>query len=195
MKNVFLVFSAFMLFGLGTDLALAQQSNSSALAGIATLVPTVDNGTTSKVRRRVRANRPRVTGFVLWDTVNDRAVRNLRRGDVINVSALPEFTIVATTAPSEVGFSYQENQTYRIENFNPYVISADRSATPGQIRRKKRKFDEKPNFWQEYQFGKNVLRAVPYSNEKGLGIRGKGAKIVFTLVDTPGRSLVLNKKL
>jgi hypothetical protein len=45
----------------------------------------------------------KITGFTLWNTKTNLAVRSLQNGDIIDTAVTPEFTIIASTFPEQIG--------------------------------------------------------------------------------------------
>lgn len=113
---------------------------------------------------------PRVTSLILWDTTRNVEVRTLQNGDIVDISLLPRFTIIAKTSPTRVGsviFGYQGNSAYSVQNFLPYSISSDHRL--------------RPLTWTNFQLGDNTVSAAPYSRPWGRGRRGQPLAIRFTI--------------
>ena len=114
---------------------------------------------------------PRVLHLILVDTRTGDDLFPLTDGSSVDMSVLPEFTVRAVTNPEKVGsvvFLVNDNPV-KTENFEPYAIAGDVgrgemyhpwSIAPGQYN----------------------ITALPFAERAGLGMEGKSASVVITVV-------------
>jgi hypothetical protein len=115
-----------------------------------------------------------VVSLIIWDTARNRAVRELRNGEIINIATFPNFSLVAKVSPrrvSSVVFSYQNNGRYRIENSAPYSLSSD---SRGVVLP-----------WDFKALGSKTVSVGVYSKPGGVGVRTSLRSYRFSIVNEP----------
>jgi len=121
-----------------------------------------------------------VGSFTLVNTYTDQPIAAydpLVNGTTLNLATLPtrNVTIRANTTGTigSVGFNYDGNTSYHMENSAPYSIGGD---TNGDY-----------SSWTP-TVGQHTLTVTPYSGSDGGGTAGGALTLTFTVVDSPPSS-------
>ncbi|MEM9327307.1 MAG: T9SS type A sorting domain-containing protein, partial [Bacteroidota bacterium] len=114
-------------------------------------------------------NNAQATQFDLVDTDQDKVLRTLRNGDVIDLAEgnLSIAALISTEAIGSVQFLLN-GEPLRVENMAPYAIAGDHNGDFNA-------FDFAP--------GDYTLTAIPFSESQGRGSAGKASSIDFTVVN------------
>lgn len=114
---------------------------------------------------------PLLSHLILVDTRTGDDLFPLTDGSSVDMSVLPEFTVRAVTNPEKVGsvvFLVNGNPV-KTENFEPYAIAGDVGR------------GEMYHSWSVAP-GQYNITAVPFAERAGLGMEGKSASVVITVV-------------
>ncbi|GAA3946109.1 choice-of-anchor Q domain-containing protein [Allohahella marinimesophila] len=110
-----------------------------------------------------------VTAFYLVDTDSDTDIREIRSGDLLIKSTLPENLSIraqVSGSPGSVVFDYDETTTIQIENNPPYALASDSNGD-----------------YQPFDFanGPHTVTATPRSDSGGTGSAGGRATLEFRI--------------
>lgn len=124
-----------------------------------------------------------VSRLVLVNADNGKDIREIKEGDVLNLSALPEkLNIVAITSPSKIGsvvFSF--NGKVATENNLPYALGGDANGTPYRYNA----------LDPALAVGDYTLSATPYTARNGGGKAGLRLSVSFKVVESAVTSFIL----
>ena len=115
-----------------------------------------------------------VESYTLIDALRNRAIREIKDGDVINLYDLPSriLTVQANLSDGTVSsvkfeFDFGGRILKRIENRAPYTLFGDFWG----------------NYFGHYLFpGKYSLKATPFTEDKGKGFQGESSQINFEII-------------
>lgn len=124
-----------------------------------------------------RTNAPEVVSFTLIDANTNQEVGSLNEGDVIKLSDFTDnrFSVVANVGQVSVGsveFSFNEEETFRIDNRAPFALNGDYK------RKGKRIY-----YPVEFEAGNNTIKATPFFRKNARGERGVPLTVNFEVID------------
>jgi hypothetical protein len=124
--------------------------------------------------RELNADVGQIESFYLINANNERPIRLIQNGDVINIAnrVTSNFNIEALTTDGTIGsveFGYQRNPNFRTENYPPYTLCGNN--------------DDNYFVCGALVNGLHTVTATPFLYPGAQGPAGKTVRITFTIVD------------